>query len=99
MSAIPWGPAKWPDISPATRARVARVLLVAPITPFMLQRQPIPMALDPAIRDLFAAAIEADYPRALRQFAPGFWGDGEEVSGGDEGLGPRPRAADILDRR
>jgi pimeloyl-ACP methyl ester carboxylesterase len=61
-------------------ARVARVLLVAPITPFMLRTAANPDGMDPAIRDLFAAAIEADYPRALRQFAPGFWGDGEEVS-------------------
>ena len=61
-------------------ARVARVLLVAPITPFMLRTAANPDGMDPAIRDLFAAAIETDYPRALRQFAPGFWGDGEEVS-------------------
>jgi hypothetical protein len=60
-------------------ARVARVLLVAPITPFMLRTAANPDGMDPAIRDLFAAAIEADYPRALRQFAPGFWGEGEEV--------------------
>ena len=61
-------------------ARVARVLLVAPITPFMLRTADNPDGMDPAIRDLFAAAIEADYPRALRQFAPGFWGEGEDVS-------------------
>jgi non-heme chloroperoxidase len=61
-------------------ARVARAALVGPITPFMMRTADNPDGQDPALRDLFAAAIEADYPRALRQFAPGFWGEGEEVS-------------------
>ena len=80
-------------------ARVARVLLVAPITPFMLQtagqsrrhgsRKPRPLRRgDRGRLSACLAAIRA-----------GLLGRRRGRIGGDEGLGPRARAADVPRRR
>jgi non-heme chloroperoxidase len=61
-------------------ARVKKTVFVAPITPFIMRTSDNPGGLDPAILDGTIAAIQADYPRLLRELAPGFWGRDDRIS-------------------
>ncbi len=58
--------------------RVARVMLVAPTTPFALKTADNPEGLDRAVYDRLVAALEADPPAYLAAGAPGFFGPGAE---------------------
>lgn len=61
-------------------SKIARAVLVSPITPFMLRTIDNPNGLDPAILEQVVELIMTDYPSVFRQFALSFWGDGNQVS-------------------
>ena len=55
-------------------ARIARVLLIAPTTPFALKTADNPEGIDKAIYDKFVAALQADRPAYFRAGIPAFLG-------------------------
>ena len=55
-------------------ARIARVLLIAPTTPFALKTADNPEGIDKAIYDKFVAALQADRPAYMAAGMPGFLG-------------------------
>jgi non-heme chloroperoxidase len=55
-------------------ARIARVLLVAPTTPFALKTPDNPEGIDRAVYDKFVAALEADRPAYFKAGMPVFLG-------------------------
>jgi non-heme chloroperoxidase len=55
-------------------ARIARVLLVAPTTPFALKTPDNPEGIDKAIYDAFVAALETDRPAYFKAGVPTFLG-------------------------
>ena len=55
-------------------ARIARVLLIAPTTPFALKIADNPEGIDKAIYDKFVAALQADRPAYMKAGMPAFLG-------------------------
>jgi nucleoside-diphosphate-sugar epimerase len=60
--------------------RVARIVLVAPTTPFLLKTADNPFGLERAFFDNFIVGLEKDRPQALTIAAPTFFGSGSSVS-------------------
>jgi non-heme chloroperoxidase len=60
--------------------RVARIVLVAPTTPFLLKTADNPFGLERAFFDNFIVGLEKDRPQALTLAAPTFFGSGSSVS-------------------
>ncbi len=56
-------------------SRIARVLLVAPTTPFALKTADNPEGIDKALYDKFIAALEADRPAYFKAGMPNFLGN------------------------
>ena len=55
-------------------ARIARVLLVAPTTPYALKTADNPEGIDKAVYDKFVAALETDRPAYFKAGIPAFLG-------------------------
>ena len=61
-------------------SRIARAVLVAPITPFALKTPDNPSGVERAVFDATVAELVEDRPRYLAANAPGFFGSSDAVS-------------------